>query len=137
MQITAFDQSFSICKMRSLPTEAPKGAFWFAAQTDEEFSFVCQSEFVPQDVMERSDHWRAMRIEGVLDFSLVGILAGITDVLSRSSIPVFAVSTYNTDYIFVQSESFERALEALCTAGYSILRADIPSRFTGVWEGNT
>lgn len=127
MQITVFDQSFSICKLRSLPTEALKGAFWFAAQTDEEVSFVCQSEFVPLEAIEYSDHWRAMRIEGVLDFSLVGILAGITDVLSQNGIPVFAVSTYNTDYILVQSAIFVRALEALRTAGYSIVGANTHS----------
>jgi hypothetical protein len=71
-------------------------------------------------VTERDDGWRAFRIVGMLDFSLVGILAGISEVLAVNRIGLFAVSTYNTDYILTKEENFERALEVLGSEGYTI-----------------
>jgi hypothetical protein len=62
-----------------------------------------------------------MRVQGVLDFSLVGILAKISAVLAERRIGIFAVSTYNTDYILVKAENYERALAALAGAGYQIV----------------
>ncbi|MBO6067967.1 MAG: ACT domain-containing protein, partial [Bacteroidales bacterium] len=63
---------------------------------------------------------RAFRIEAKLDFSLVGILAKISKVLADGGIGIFAISTYNTDYILTKSENFERAIGLLQSAGYSI-----------------
>ena len=75
---------------------------------------------VPGNTTERDDGWRAFRIVGVLDFSLVGILAGISEILAENRIGLFAVSTYNTDYILTKTENFERALDVLRNAGYAI-----------------
>ena len=63
--------------------------------------------------MEREDGWRAFRICGVLDFSLIGILAGITQILADRKIGLFAISTYNTDYVLTKEENFESAVLAL------------------------
>ena len=93
--------------------------FCFTGSTDEEFSLVCPTEMVPENTTERDDGWRAFRIVGVLDFSLVGILAGISAVLAENKIGLFAVSTYNTDYILTKVENFEKALDVLKSAGYS------------------
>ena len=119
MRLNVLAQEFSVCKVSAFPGEI--SGVWFAAQTDEEFSLVCQSEFAPEDAVEVSGGWRAMRIEVVLDFSLVGILAGISDALARAQVGIFAVSTYNTDYILVKSADLARAVQALQAAGYEVL----------------
>ncbi len=76
---------------------------------------------VPSNVIKRDDGWRAFRIQGVLDFSLIGILAKIASVLADNGISIFAVSTYNTDYVMVKKENFQDALEVLAAAGYEIV----------------
>lgn len=65
--------------------------------------------------------WRGFRIQGILDFSLVGILSKLSGILAENQIGIFAVSTYNTDYILVKEENFERALEILAFKGYKIV----------------
>ena len=70
----------------------------------------------------RENGWRAFRVEGVLEFSLVGVLAGITTVLAAHQIGIFAVSTYRTDYLLTKEENYENALTALEQAGYEIVR---------------
>ena len=96
---------------------------WTAAgRTDEEISLVCRTESVPQDTAAREDGWRAFRIQGELDFSLIGILAGISAVLAENRIGIFVVSTYNTDYVLTKADDFERALGLLESRGYGIAR---------------
>ena len=70
----------------------------------------------------RDDGWKAFRIQGVLDFSLIGILSKITTLLAENGVGIFAVSTYNTDYILVKAAQFEKALTVLAHAGYEIAR---------------
>ena len=79
--------------------------------------------------LAREDGWRAFRIEGVLDFSLIGILAGISGILAENKIGIFVVSTYNTDYVLTKEESFERAMALLARHGYTVL-PDNPSHST-------
>lgn len=97
--------------------------FCFAARTDAEISIVCPTEHVPPDALRRDEGWRGFRVRGELDFSLVGILAGIAGVLAEEGISIFAVSTYATDYVFVKAERFGQALEALARKGYAIADA--------------
>lgn len=120
MKIKVLEQEYCICKVRGFSPEVLRGEIWFAAQTDEECSLVCRSDLAPADAPENNGGWRAMRIEGVLDFSLVGILAKISDALARAQVGIFAVSTYNTDYILVQGVDLARAVEALRAAGYDM-----------------
>ena len=94
--------------------------FCFIGITDEENSLVCPEETVPENTLERDDGWRGFRIIGQLDFSLVGILAGISKVLAANEIGIFAISTYNTDYVLTKEENFRKALDALRDAGYEI-----------------
>ena len=96
------------------------GDFCFLSKTDEELSLVCLTRDVPVNTIRRTDGWKGFRIRGTLDFSLVGILAKIAAVLADQRIGIFAVSTYNTDYIFTKAEQFEGALQALAAAGYQI-----------------
>ena len=70
--------------------------------------------------IERDDGWRAFRIQGTLDFSLIGILSKISTILAENKIGIFAVSTFNTDYILVKENNFDSALNALKEHGYEI-----------------
>ena len=122
MELKALDIDFSICKILDTSQVNFDDEYWFLCKTDEELSLVCQSIYIPKNTSKRDDGWRAFRIQGILDFSMVGILSKISTVLAENKIGIFAVSTYNTDYILVKSQNFHLALEALKQAGYSILK---------------
>ena len=81
---------------------------------------MCRTEDVPITVKVRDDGWRGFRIVGILDFSLVGILARISGILAEAGISIFAVSTFNTDYVLLKQEKFAQALEVLEAAGYEV-----------------
>ncbi len=118
--ITLFilSEEFSVCKVVDYGQISLNQPFVFTGATDEERSLVCPTCIVPPNTVERSDGWRAFRIDGTLDFSLIGILAGISKCLADNGIGIFAISTYNTDYIFTRTADFNRAIEALSAAGY-------------------
>ena len=118
MDLKILSMNFSVCKVASYSMIDLDNEFVFTGKTDEENSLVCPTEIVPANTTERDDGWRAFRIEGVLDFSLIGILAGIAKVLADEKIGIFVISTYNTDYVLVKKENFKRAVAALGNAGY-------------------
>ena len=120
MLLGIIDEELSVCKVADYSGIDLSSPFTFTASTDEEQSLVCPVRFVPDNTVERDDGWRAFRIEGKLDFSLIGILAKISKVLADGGIGIFAISTYNTDYILTKSENFERAIGLLQSACYSI-----------------
>ncbi|MBR3124587.1 MAG: ACT domain-containing protein [Mogibacterium sp.] len=120
MTIEPLDVDLSVCKVEDYSQVDICQPFCFTGSTDEELSLVCPTKMVPDNTTERDDGWRAFRIVGVLDFSLVGILAGISEILAENKIGLFAVSTYNTDYILTKAENYERALDVLRNAGYTI-----------------
>ena len=120
MQLKIIDIEFSVCKVKDYSGIDLNQEYVFTGATDEEKSLVCPVSLVPDNTIEREDGWRAFRIEGVLDFSLIGILAKISTCLAESGIGIFAISTFNTDYILTKTENFDRALKALTDAGYSI-----------------
>lgn len=120
MEIKIIDKEFSICKVKDLTQIDYSDDFCFIGKTDEELSLVCSTEYVPQNVIEADDGWKGFRIEGILDFSLVGILSKISSLLAENEIGIFAVSTYNTDYILTKKENFERAVNILKDNGYKI-----------------
>lgn len=110
-------QSLTVCKASDLSGFAMTGLY-FIGQTDSELSLVCETDKTPTNTTAREDGWRALRIVGQLDFSLTGILSGIAAVLADAQVGIFAVSTYDTDYVLVKRENLERAVEALKAAGY-------------------
>ncbi len=120
IEIKAIDHDFSVCKVKKINPAYMEHEFCFIGKTDKELSLVCQTELAPTNYIERDDGWKAFRIQGVLDFSLIGILAPIAQILADNKIGMFAVSTYNTDYVLVKKENFERTLDALKEKGYSI-----------------
>ena len=96
--------------------------YCFTGKTDRENSLVCLTQDTPANTTDREDGWRGFRIEGILDFSLVGILSKISAILADARIGIFAVSTFNTDYIFIKQPDEEKALEKLAENGYTIIR---------------
>ena len=120
MELKVLEHKLTVCKVSDMDSIDLSSEFFFIGKTDEELSLVCKTEDVPANTIEREDGWRGFRIQGVLDFSLVGILSKISSVLAESQVGIFAVSTYNTDYILVKEEDLQRALSALSDAGYTI-----------------
>ena len=123
MKLRVLGQELSVCKVERVPQEVYDTQLYFVGKTDEELSLGCETRVAPADAIAREDGWRAFRIEGVLDFSLVGVLSEISGVLARARVGIFAVSTYNTDYILVKAADLERALDALQAAGYEVQAA--------------
>lgn len=121
MELKKLPHELTVCKVASMADINLDSGFFFIGKTDEEISLVCLTSDAPAQTLEREDSWKGFRIEGVLDFSLIGILSRITGVLAESGIGIFAVSTYNTDYILVKDDNFDKATEALAIAGYSIV----------------
>ena len=122
MKLKALPYALTVCKLADASEIDLKMDFYFLARTDEEVSLVCRTEDTPANTAARDDGWRAFRIEGVLDFSLIGILSKISAILAENKIGIFAVSTYNTDYILVKEENFDRAIRALAENGYTIVK---------------
>lgn len=109
---------FSVCKVTDYTGIDLTKPFCFTGATDEELSLVCPAELVPDNTTARDDGWKCFRIKGQLDFSLIGILSRISAVLAGAGIGIFAVSTYNTDYVLTREENFDKAMKALEDAGY-------------------
>ena len=120
MILKKLKEDLTVCKLPSTAEIDLSRELYFIGKTDEEISLVCKTADTPQHTLKREDGWRGFRIEGVLDFSLVGILAHLTAILAENGIGLFAVSTYNTDYILVKRENFDLALQVLAEAGYRI-----------------
>lgn len=121
MELKKLPYDLTVCKVADIADIDISTEFYFIGRTDEEISLVCKTENAPAHTVERDDGWRGFRIEGVLDFSLIGILSKLSAVLADNGIGIFAVSTYNTDYILVKKENFDRAINVLSNAGYTVL----------------
>lgn len=121
MELKRIPYRLTVCKVTAISTFDIDKDFYFIGKTDEEISLVCKTEDTPDNTIERDDGWRGFRIQGVLDFSLIGILSKLSGILAENKIGIFAVSTYNTDYILVKAENFDRALQVLNEAGYKII----------------
>ena len=113
---------FSICKVEDYSGIDLQEPFVFTGSTDLEKSIVCPTDIVPKNTISREDGWRAVRICGELDFSLIGILAGTAQILAEKRIGIFAISTFSTDYVLTKEVEYEKAIHALKEAGYSIIQ---------------
>lgn len=123
IRLEVMDWELSICRLDRLPDASVlEKSPCFLGLTDDEVSLVCETCSAPPDTVERDDGWRAFRVSGTLDLSLVGVLRGIADVLADIGVPVFVVSTYDTDYVLVREGSLDRALDALSATGYAVVR---------------
>lgn len=122
MELKIISQDFSVCKLEDLSKVDYSDEFCFIGKTDEELSLVCNTNLVPTNAFKCDNGWKAFRIQGVLDFSLIGILSKISTLLAGNEIGIFAVSTYNTDYILIKKENLNKAIEVLEQNGYEVKR---------------
>lgn len=121
MELKKIEYDLTVCKVKSEEDIDLTKKFYFIGKTDEEISLVCVTDATPDNTLEREDGWKAFRIQGTLDFSLIGILSKISTILAENKIGIFAVSTFNTDYILVKKENFDRALALLEAEGYFVV----------------
>ena len=113
----------SVCRLNPvarIPDWAMASGFLSITRTDEELSVVCPEEAIPEDVRSEGG-WRVLRLEGPFEFSEVGVLASVVGPLAEADVSVFAVSTYDTDYVLVKAEQLEAAVSALRAWGHEVL----------------
>ena len=122
MTLKILDAELTVCKVSSTSDLNLDDSFYFIGKTDHEISLVCRSANAPSATVARDEGWKAFYIDGELDFSLIGILSKISTILAENQIGIFAVSTYNTDYILVKNENFDKAIIVLQNEGYRITK---------------
>ena len=121
LTIKPITEEFAVCQVEDYSQINLENPFVFTGATDDEKSLVCPIALVPENALTVDKTWSVFRIEGVLDFSLIGILSKISSLLAENNIGIFAISTYNTDYILTKTADFQRALQVLKEATYTIL----------------
>jgi len=123
LRLAVLPGRLAVCR---LPVEAPDpawartGDLSSITRTPDETSVVCSEAAVPEGV-EREAGWRALRVEGVLDFSLTGVLSSILDPLAQARVSIFALSTHDTDYVLVREGDLDSCRRALADAGHEVL----------------
>lgn len=123
LTLQVLSETYAVCRLEpnaAIPRWARGGGFFSITRTPDELSIVCSEAYVPQGIMVER-RWRVLRVHGTLDFSLVGILASLTAPLAQAGVSIFALSTYDTDYLLVKVEAFEQAIATLQEAGHLIL----------------
>ena len=121
MVLQTLPHELTVCKARSAAEVDLSAGFFCLAQTADELSLVCRTEDTPAHTTAREDGWRAFRVAGTMAFSLTGVMAELSARLAERDIPLFAVSTYDTDYVLTKSVSFAKAMDVLEKAGYEIV----------------
>ncbi|MBS7526040.1 ACT domain-containing protein [Fusibacter paucivorans] len=119
LKLKLMSEPLSVCRLDTnseLPVWALKDPFFSITKTADELSVVCSQSSVPEGILCETD-WCSLKVMGPLDFSLIGILSKISDVLAKASISIFAVSTYDTDYIMLKATNLEAAVAALSHDG--------------------
>lgn len=124
MTLLLLGSSFGIARLdpgEAVPTWAAHGPFVSVTRTEEELSVVCEDAAIPAGVVvERG--WRCLRVAGRLDLALTGVLASLAIPLADAGVSIFAVSTYDTDYVLVRAEALDTAVDGLQKAGHTVVR---------------
>ncbi len=122
LNLSILPERLAICRLAPdspVPPWAAQGDFYSITRTADELSIITTDRHIPADVT--CDHgWRAFKVEGPLEFSLTGVLESVARPLADASISIFAIATYNTDYVLVKSSNLDGAIAALLAAGHSI-----------------
>ena len=122
LNLSVLPDTYAVCRLKpesALPAWATTGSFFSITRTDDELSVICLQANVPAGVQCESD-WSCFKIEGPLDFALTGILVAAATPLAHVGISIFAIATYDTDYLMVRRESLDRAIAALTRAGHKV-----------------
>jgi hypothetical protein len=123
MNLIILEKDFTVCRLSSesvFPQWAMISSFLSISRTVSELSIVCESSLVPGNVKSETG-WRILKVEGTLDFGLTGILASIINPLALARISIFAVSTFDTDYVLVKQDLLALACDALRANGFKII----------------
>ena len=120
MRLIVLREVFAICQVSTLDAIDWRRKYVFTAKTEVELSVVCEQSLIPNAAKRVERGWRALRVQGTLAFGEVGILAGLTGALAKKGISIFAVSTYNTDYLLIKEETLDQAIRCLRDAGYHV-----------------
>lgn len=133
LRLLVVEGSFAICKLpigSAIPQWATKGNVFSITRTADELSIVCGEDQVPEGINCEKD-WRCLRIAGAMPFSVVGVLASLTAPLAAAGISLFAISTFDTDYVLVKAADLKRAITVLRTAGHDVNHADRVGKKSG------
>ena len=123
LTFTTLEEGYSIHRFvpdATIPDTIQQSQFYSVSRTDEELTIVCETNIDVNAPRSETD-WRIIKIVGPLDFSLIGILAAVAEILAREKISIFALSTFDTDYILVRSEKLEKAKRVLKEAGHRFI----------------
>lgn len=123
LTIKLLEEKYGVCRLNktdSIPEWTKDSEFLSVTRTLQELSIVCVENNIPSDI-KCEKNWRILKVEGPLDFSLIGILASISSLLAQNKISIFAISTYDTDYILVRDKDVDKAVVALVNARYKII----------------
>ncbi len=121
-------EKLAVCQLAAgarVPEWAVEGGFFCVTLTAEELSVVCEESRVPSGVRIERD-WVALKLEGPFPFAMTGVLTSFLQPLASAGIPIFAVSTFDTDYVLMKGEKLEQAVEVLGTAGHEMVTAASP-----------
>jgi uncharacterized protein len=123
LPLLVLSDRLAVCRLAAdapFPEWARPGDLLALVRTRDELSVVCMERLVPPEVLAERG-WRAFQVQGPLDFSLVGVLAAITVPLARAGVSIYALSTFDTDYILVKEENLDRAIQALGQSGFLVM----------------
>lgn len=119
MHLKVVDYDFAICKLNSIRDIRLSQEFCFIAKTDEEISYICSVDAIPDDCVSYKSGWKAIGVKEHLAFDLVGVVASIAAILAEHEIGVYSISTYNTVYMLIRKENLDEAKRVLELNGYS------------------
>jgi len=120
VELQRLEYDFTVCKIEHTEQVDFTREFVFLSKTPDELSLVCETAYTPPDTIASEPGWRAMKISGVLDFGMIGVIARISNILAEAGISIFVVSTYNTDYVFLKTETYESGIQVLVSNGYVV-----------------
>lgn len=124
LNLSILPDMYAVCRLPSkstIPEWGTVSPFYSVTRTSDEISIVCESKDVPSGVKAKRN-WRMIKVEGPLDFSLVGILASLAVPLAKAQISIFSISTFDTDYLLVQDKSLSKAIAVLKESGFTVNR---------------
>ena len=124
LTLKLLSEKYGVCRLdvwEGIPEWADKGEFYSITKTSDELSIVCRESNIPNNIKREGD-WRILKVEGPLDFSLIGILSSISTLLAKEKISVFVISTYDTDYILIKEKEISKAVNLLLNERYNIIK---------------
>jgi hypothetical protein len=130
LKLSLVPTRYAICRLPAdtfVPAWATRGAFFSITRTAHELSVVCAEGSVPEGT-RCEPGWRALRVAGVVDLSMVGVLARLAVPLAEAGVSLFAVSTFDTDYVLVKESDLDRAIEGLTRKGITVVNTEFLSK---------